>query len=87
MEGFHKSMMPKGLFLRFIELHERWLALKDTFTSWCTKCGEGGDDLLMCDRDGCGRVQHRSCSKLCDPDAQEEWFCDLCTMQHEQMQI
>ena len=82
VEGNAKSMIPAGLFVRFLELHEQWVATQDRFASWCSKCGEGGDDLIMCDGGGCGRVQHRHCQHLCDPDAQEWWMCDLCMMKY-----
>ena len=78
VEGKQKSIIPKGLFVRLLDLHEKWLASKDDFSSWCTKCGEGGVGLLMCDSENCSRVQHQECPKLCSSDDQEWWLCDLC---------
>ena len=81
VEGSYKSLIPKGLFLLILELYEQWQAQQDEHTSWCLKCSEGGDDLLMCD--DCPNVQHRQCQKLCDPDEHELWLCDMCYLRWE----
>jgi hypothetical protein len=73
-----KALIPKGLFYRLFMAHVRWLEIRDGSSSWCYKCGEGGQDLLMCDSAGCNHVQHASCLKLCDPRNQDWWVCDLC---------
>ena len=37
----------------------------DGYSSWCSICHEGGD-VLLCDEEGCGAMQHAACSMQSD---------------------
>ena len=84
VDRLSKSFTPKGLFFRMLEAYEQWQSKADGYSSWCAKCGEGGDDLLICDRAGCGRVQHRTCPHLdIDTLGSAKWFCDICVLRRD----
>ena len=70
------SRVPLGLWAHVWKAHLSWLATVDGYSSWCSICHEGGD-VLLCDEDGCGAVQHADCSMQSDPNVQH-WRCDDC---------
>ena len=79
-----RSVMPMGVYARFMRLHLAWLQALDGTSFWCSKCGDGGDledddMLLVCDSEGCGRAHHMSCSRL-EPKRLEFWRWDMCVI-------
>ena len=83
VDSSSKARIPLGMYMLILKNHAEWIQRNDGYSSWCLKCGEGGSELLMCDNSVCNRVQHSSCSKLCE-EAKEQWFCDLCEMERLQ---
>lgn len=78
-----RSIIPKGLIELLLDKHFEWLADNaDGYSAWCIKCGDGGEQLLMCDGESCTRVQHRSCPSFMASSANSwnAWFCDFCCM-------
>ena len=65
-----------GLWAHIWAAHLSWLATVNGYSSWCYICHEGGD-VLLCDEDGCGAVQHAACSMQGDSRARH-WRCDDC---------
>ena len=70
------SRLPMGLWAHVWAAHLSWLAAVDGYSSWCSICHEG-EDVLLCDEEGCGAVQHAACSMQSDSRAQH-WRCDNC---------
>ena len=70
------SRVPMGLWAHIWAAHLSWLTTVDGYSSWCSICHEGGD-VLLCDEEGCGAVQHAACSMQSDSRARQ-WRCDDC---------
>ena len=77
-----KSMIPKGLFQAILNKHEEYKKQCDGSAFYCFKCGDGGEELLVCDTDGCPRVQHAGCDKIMSTEF-DDWYCDICCMTYQ----
>ena len=80
--ALQKAQIPKGLFQAILDKHEDHSNQCDGSAFYCFKCGEGGD-MLICDTDGCKRVQHADCEGLMPKEMEGEWYCDICVMRYQ----
>lgn len=73
--------------------HKRWpqlseadedgmVDLDEVLCSRCNKAEEEGNDILLCDREGCLRAYHQNCLEppitTANMDPEQDWFCWQC---------
>ena len=79
-----RSMLPLGIMQHLWRQHLTWISRTDTSDTHCSICGQSSsssdDPLIICDSQGCQRVQHRSCSNLDKVPPRADWFCLMCQM-------
>jgi hypothetical protein len=78
-----RSRIPLGLFKHLWTLWMEELDREDGFHEICSKCGDPTGEMMCCDTEGCGRVEHHNCQSV-DEIPQEikdgQWFCQNCRL-------
>jgi hypothetical protein len=59
-----KSRIPQGLFKSIWNQWVEALDKEDGFQERCSKCGDPTGEMLCCDTEGCGRVEHHDCQSM-----------------------
>lgn len=84
------SVLPMGLFVKLWIQHELWQREQPAGTvieeDYCTVCANinSGGEVIACTAFGCGRVQHKGCSRDSRL-VEEQWKCDTCFLAEHRM--
>jgi hypothetical protein len=81
-----KSRIPQGLFKSIWNLWIEALDTEDGFQELCSKCGDPRGEMMCCDSEGCGRVEHHDCQSTEEIPLEikaEKWFCQNCRLKNQ----
>ena len=83
-----RAAIPLGAMKELWDLHLDMLNLEDDAGHECARCGcekaTLENELIICDTQGCKRVQHRACSGIeRGLPLPEHFWCSTCTARKE----